>query len=299
MLYWVGLLVSVLAAFLIGRFYHRKPPNKSLTPYLKFSSGVLEGADEQVREELSVEYRGIEVDELHHLQFVIANDGDVPIRDYVQPLRLRIPDGETIYDLSILEARPDNLVVATDVEGRNLVFDFPLLNPGDWFEAKMLVDTRLDIGDLEFTILDEHLPATLEIEPLPSERAFSTRADTFAAVGSAVPFVALFIGTFAYLFSTGEVTENDPIWVAISSLGLPAFLEIVLMILAFVVGVVGGIYILGVLMVLGGKVGAFFGSKLEPNEVTSFPATYYPDREITGASPSSLPIFLPLPPGLR
>jgi len=101
-----SLVAGIVAAGLVSRYYFRRSVEKSLTPYIQFSSSPLKGIDPEVRKELEVKYRDHAIDNLYEIQFLIANTGDKAIRDVIEPLTLTIPDGCVLLDASVLHVSP-------------------------------------------------------------------------------------------------------------------------------------------------------------------------------------------------
>lgn len=145
----IGVVLGGIITYLVGKYYYKKnTKEKSLTPFLQFVSGVLTDVDPQVKEKLKVHYDKQEVTDLYQIQFVIANTGDVPIRDCIQPLALEIPQNGEVLDVSILHIEPEGRQVSYEIKkqdaGTNRVtFLFPLLNASEFFIAKMLIKGKL------------------------------------------------------------------------------------------------------------------------------------------------------------
>jgi hypothetical protein len=181
----VGAFIGIVSSVIISRYYYLKQTTKRLTPYIHLASPILRGVDLNVRKALKIYYKDVEVDDLFDLQFIIANEGNRPIRGYVKPLSLSIPKNIKIIDSSILLTHPKDREVQIRVEEQpenNTVvkFDFPILNSGDFFLAKLLLDGNIKTSQILFEITDEDLPH--EIKPLiwPTMRimpAYSSNED--------------------------------------------------------------------------------------------------------------------------
>ena len=192
----IGIIVGGITSFWVGKYYFKKGvKEKSLTPFLQFASGILTDIDEEVRNKLKVRYDKKEVTDLYQLQFVIANTGDVPIRDCIKPLSLTIPEKGEVLDVNILYIEPVGRDVSYEVKrvenvGDCVFFSFPLLNASEYFIAKMLIkgklptpprnetkneektsselDRHYDIsGQYKFLITVDDLPPIIETQRLP------------------------------------------------------------------------------------------------------------------------------------
>ena len=77
---------SLIVGVVASRYYFKRTVDKSLTPYIHFSSSLFDGVDPSVRESLKIAYKGTPVNELLEIQFLIANTGERSIRDVIHPL---------------------------------------------------------------------------------------------------------------------------------------------------------------------------------------------------------------------
>lgn len=166
-----SLLLGVIGSALVSRHYFRKSFRKELTPYLQFFSSPLTGIDPSVRRELKVTYQGQIIENLCEVQLLIANTGDKAIRDVVEPLAVSIPDGARLLDAAVMYASPEGRRVElaiSDAKDR-VAFLAPLLNSGDFFIAKLLLDGSVQPRQWVFTIAADELPPRLHLEHLPSD----------------------------------------------------------------------------------------------------------------------------------
>lgn len=137
----VSLIVGILASQIISKYYYKRGLKKHLTPYVKFSSSPLDGVDPGVRSAMEITYQGQRLTAFHEIQFLVANTGDKAIRDIIDPLSIDIPDDCLLLDATILFASPEGRKVDAqyDPDARRVAFDFLLLNPRDFFIAKLLL----------------------------------------------------------------------------------------------------------------------------------------------------------------
>ena len=88
----IGLILGGLVTVFTSKYFHRKGiKSKSLSTYIQFITEILSDIDPEVEKKLQVSYNQQEVESLYQVQYVIANTGDIPIRDIIEPLTLIIP----------------------------------------------------------------------------------------------------------------------------------------------------------------------------------------------------------------
>jgi hypothetical protein len=162
-----SLLVGVLATIWVSRYYFRRTVAKALTPYIQFFSSLFDGVDPAVRESLKIAYKGTAVTELLEIEFLIANTGERSIRDVIAPLLLSMPNGCKLLDASILHVSPKGREVKINQTETCVSFEFPLLNAGEFFITKLLLQGRASRKDFTFRITVDDLPPTVSPVPLP------------------------------------------------------------------------------------------------------------------------------------
>lgn len=173
----LSILIGVGATIYASRHYYRRSIEKELTPFLQLQSNVLSHIDEDVKTDLHIEYKGVKVENLQQIQFLIANTGERAIRDTIRPLQLNLPEDVEIMDGSILHVSPEGRDVDFKIlDSRNSVeFNFPLLNKDDFFIFKLLVKGTPSKSDLKFSLVADDLPPNLEIRRLSHNQIESDR----------------------------------------------------------------------------------------------------------------------------
>jgi len=171
---WISvgsLILGVVATILVSRYYFRRSNEKSLTPYVQFSSSPFRGIDPGVRAALEIRYQGAPINHLYEIQFLIANTGEKAIRDIVEPLSLSIPENCSLLDATLLHVDPPGRKVAVVIaSNRNkLSFDIPLLNRREFFIVKLLLNGEPKVADFVFNIAADELPPQLKVQPLPPD----------------------------------------------------------------------------------------------------------------------------------
>lgn len=194
------LLVGVLATIAISHYYFRRTVSKRLSIYLILRNRVLAGIDDNVRQQLKFYFGNEQVTELFQIEFIVANDGERAVSSCIEPLSLRLPTAVKLLDSSILHRNPTDLRVQTDVEvgttGRTVLkWKFPLLNKGEFFLVKLLLNADFGRKQLRFHILADDLPRTIESNWLPPQ---ATRSE-----GGGVEWTAVTAGTVFLAFAAG------------------------------------------------------------------------------------------------
>lgn len=173
----LSILIGVGATIYASRHYYRRSVEKELTPFLQLQSNVLSHIDEEVKTDLHIEYKGVKVDNLQQIQFLIANTGERAIRDIIRPMKLDLPDDAEIMEGSILHISPEGRAVDFEIlESRTSVeFNFPLMNKDDFFIIKFLVKGTPSKSDLKFSLVADDLPPQLDIRRLSHNQIESDR----------------------------------------------------------------------------------------------------------------------------
>lgn len=255
-----GILMGVGATFYASRHYYRRSVDKELTPFIQLQSNVLSHIDVEVKPDLHVEYKGVKVESLQQLQFLIANTGERAIRDIIKPLRLELPEDSEIMDAGVLYVFPEgrDVVIGSKTSGNILELEFPLLNKDEFFIFKLLIKGEPKRRDLKFKIVADDLPPELQIrrltynqierESIDGGRKFELGA---LVAGLVLLAFSLFSGVLAHYIpsdSLPEFSSGNLQWVN----SFP------------VIGVASGVgYILtGALALIGGMLtfGAIFGN---------------------------------------
>jgi len=169
----LGILIGVTVTALVGRHYFRRTTDRSLTPFVHLFSSVLSDIDPEVRSELKILFHEQQIDDLTHIQLLIANTGNRAIRDCIKPLSITFPKETKVLDYSIIYKHPkEREVSAKRSVGKTVTPDsievsFPLLNAGEFFLIKFLVEGKVNPFDLQYQITVDDLPPTLNARWLP------------------------------------------------------------------------------------------------------------------------------------
>lgn len=247
----ISILIGVAATIFASRHYYRRSVDKELTPFVQLQSNVLSRIDKEVKSDLHIEYKGVKVENLQQLQFLIANTGERAIRNVIRPLRLDLPKDVEIMDASILYVAPQGREVSLNIpETANTIeLDFPLLNKDEFFIFKLLLKGAPSRDDLKFTIVADDLPPQLDIQRLTynqiekEEKSDQQKFELgFFASGVLILAVALFLGILAHYIKPDSfpAIESES-WVWLNVIPIISISSVVGYILAGIFALVGAI----------------------------------------------------------
>lgn len=212
---FLSVVLGIFATVLVSRYYFKRSVDKSLIPYLDFSTQLLSGIDPEVKKDLSISYQGVEVKDLYQVQYLIANTGEKPIRDVIKPLELIIPEDQgAILDSSLIHVYPEGREVKLEIsdDKKTVKFLFPLLNKGDFFIVKLLVKGSLSKEKIKFNITSEDLPPCLNVQRLPREKvAIEDDTDSESRVDKAALITGL-VCLFLAIPPIYLTYQTDLIW---------------------------------------------------------------------------------------
>ncbi|CAK1849326.1 conserved membrane hypothetical protein [Vibrio crassostreae] len=208
----ISILIGVATTFIASRHYYRRSVDKELTPFVHMQSNVLSRIDKEVKSDLHIEYKGVKVENLQQVQFLIANTGERAIRDLIKPLTLNLPSNVEIMDASIIYVSPEgrDVFLEASENGHSVKFEFPLLNKDELFIFKLLLKGAPKLNELEFTIVADDLPPNLDIQRLTynqiekedkSKRGKSFELGLFL-ISIVVLFLAFSMGILAHYINT-------------------------------------------------------------------------------------------------
>lgn len=168
-----SLIVGAAFSVWLSSYYFRRSHRKSLTPYIQYASSPFRDLDPAVSRALDIKYQDVPVVDLFEIQFLIANTGDKAIRDVIRPLTFKVPAESDLLDATVIHRYPAELNVNTSVTFDGtcdlVVCEFPLLNSGDFFILKLLLNGTPKSQEFQFAITVDELPPTLKSERLPSD----------------------------------------------------------------------------------------------------------------------------------
>lgn len=135
----VGILLSVIASILVGLYFYRKSIKKhELTLFLENFSSLLPTLKDAPDKALAVTFHHEPLTNLFECRLIIANTGDLPISDIIEPLTIHIPDFIQIIDSKVNYVYPSGRSVKCITMTHGVVAEIKLLNPKEYFVLRML-----------------------------------------------------------------------------------------------------------------------------------------------------------------
>lgn len=233
----ISFVLGGILTILVGWIFYRKSIKKvSLSSTLDYFSKLFDNVDQEIKKDLSILYKGNEIEHLYSVQFTIENNGNKPIRDLLEPLTLKIPAEFEIMDASISDIKPEgrNIELTQNLEDNKIDVSFPLLNSKELFVLRILFkgdvkeylrnkqrktygndsEFRISrdlfvekdlIDDFEMKITVDELPPKLDIIKSQPEKEEDKELGTGLNIFHLI--LGLSIGYSLWLF-TNEVPEN-------------------------------------------------------------------------------------------
>ncbi|UCN00428.1 hypothetical protein LCX93_00505 [Sulfurimonas sp. SWIR-19] len=209
----ISVLIGVIATYFFAKYYFEKSINKSLTPYIDFTSSILSNIDDDVKKVLDIKYKGMKVDNLTEIQLLVANTGDIAIRDLIHPLEVQLPNSISIIDVVILYIYPEGREVNLKLEENKIILNFDLLNQKDFFVVKFLFDGKLRVSDFKFKIVVDDLPPIITAKRMPydliEEEAKETKKSSFD-YGEIISGIVLLTIGFSLFYTAYSSNLNFP-----------------------------------------------------------------------------------------
>ncbi|MBL0726274.1 hypothetical protein [Piscinibacter sp. HJYY11] len=136
----IGVVLALAALALSYWIYRRQKERKRIT-FERISNVPLLTIKEEVAGRVSVTFDGQLARAIHMATVRIRNAGTTPIlpADYLEPLTFNTSAGAKLLTADIVESDPVNLKPMVSVQGGRGVVEPLLLNPGDCFVVKMLI----------------------------------------------------------------------------------------------------------------------------------------------------------------
>lgn len=193
----IGIIGAILT-IVVAWYFYKLSMRKSLGLYTLLNTNVFDGIKQDVREDLNFSYRGEKIADLQQLEILFINKGERSIGKLFKPFHAELPAEIQVLDASILYRNPDELEVsithsaASNKDSSAQVFiDFPILNKGEYFIVKLLLNGRLlDSQSLRFSLLSDDMPRTVHVQNLPAMALQEESRSKILWNG----FVTLFVG---------------------------------------------------------------------------------------------------------
>ena len=142
--FWQFLTVAIIAiiAILVTIILYLIQRQRKSLSWEIISNTPLLSIDEEIRGDLQVLFAGKPVHDVQLIIFKIINSGNVPIKstDYERPIKLKLGENALILTAKVIDKNPSSLETPIKNEGTSVVLEPTLMNEGDSFTIKMMVN---------------------------------------------------------------------------------------------------------------------------------------------------------------
>jgi hypothetical protein len=249
----VSLLFGIVGSIVVSRYYFRESFKKSLTPYIQYYSSPFRDIDPEVKKSIAINYVGNPIDNLFEVHFLIANTGDKAIRDVIEPLTLLFPGDCILLDASIAHRHPEgtSVEVKRSEDSKKLSFPFKLLNSGDFFIVKILLDGSPKLQDLAFSIVVDELPPMLKPQRLSLDAIVTQKKKHKIDFGPLIFGVVMIVIAFALARLVYDAWHGVPaltfsmggVWLFLTQLNVSSVATLLAIIPTIAIGTLGGLLI--------------------------------------------------------
>lgn len=165
----VTTVAGVVLTILISRHYFVRSISHRLAVYALPSPSILYGVDPEIRDGLTMQFRGETVNELNIVEFIVVNEGASVIRDTIRPLTFTLPQACRIVDASITSAFPPGREVSVNIDTEaKFTCNFLLLNSNEYFYVKLITDGPIRASEVGCSIVAAGLPPSIPIRSAAS-----------------------------------------------------------------------------------------------------------------------------------
>ena len=262
----IGIVAGFVLSVGITRYYYRLSVRHRLAVYGLQAFQVMSDLDPVLEMGFSVEFNETPVENLTVMELLIVNEGSHPIRDCVEPLSIQLPDSVRLLGVTIPYINPEGREVSVEAEPKNrLRYPFNLLNPGEYFLTKVVVDGYVHLEELSITIAADNLPPRLK--PKPGARVTTRKQAPIVRLITVLGVVLYaLVGLYAVsLLSLLRRMRPDP---------MPAWLHLPLLYPATVVaGITSAVVIISAMGFLAFLISTFLGGTTPPARRFPVPET--------------------------
>lgn len=138
---FVGALLALIALIAMVQIYRKQKVRKQLSYDVLSNSSIMTGA-EGILGQLEIKYNGEEVSELYVIEIKLVNNGNIAIKaeDIASNIAISVEEGKVLSS-EVTYVKPKDLVVKIEsVETNKVILAPTLINAGDEFVIKLLVD---------------------------------------------------------------------------------------------------------------------------------------------------------------
>lgn len=141
---FVGVILAILVP-LIGWWFGARKKEKSLSYENPVILSLL-FISEEVRNRISIWYKGRIIENLYVIVVTLYNDGREPIlpEEFIEPVRFLLPKGSNILSAEVTDTTPPELKprIKFSIEPEKITITPTLLNQNDAVTIKMLVENK-------------------------------------------------------------------------------------------------------------------------------------------------------------
>lgn len=135
-------VIFVVISIIVSGIFFRLQRQRSALSWKIISNTPLVRINSEVKGNLQVLFNGNPVKDIQLIIIKIINTGNVSIKsgDYERPLNLNFDENAQILAAEVIETNPNNIEVSANIEEREVFISPTLLNKGDSFTIKILVN---------------------------------------------------------------------------------------------------------------------------------------------------------------
>jgi hypothetical protein len=136
-------IIAIITTITVAYFANWWRNRKKLS-YEIIAESLLLTADEEIKDDLQILYKGAEVKNVHLLILKIINNGNQPIlsNDFEKPLNLVFSEDAEILSAKPVSVRPENLDVSITFEKNILALTPLLMNSEDFALIKLIISSN-------------------------------------------------------------------------------------------------------------------------------------------------------------
>lgn len=281
----LGIVAGAIITIAVSRYFFRESLKVNIEVFAHQSSTIFEGVDDDVRHQLSLQFADREIADLSHVEYLIANNGRHPIANYKQPLTLHAPTGTRILDAALLFVSPEGRSIRVSADERTATLHFDVLNPGEYFLVKVLLEGLAHAHEMDFSIAAENLPPRIVPKLTGYDVAEANESFEWGLLLASIVVLALPLSMFGFVALYATEQQRVIPWGGDFS---PRILELVAIIPTIALALL--LLLFGVMMMLA----AAFGGSFPPRDSFRLPehlrrSSYYARHGVVLGTPGARP----------
>ena len=144
----IGIIAGLIITIVISHYYYyyRLGARHRLAVYILQAFQAMSDMDPDIKKDFTVEFNGTPIRNLTVLELLMANEGTHPIRDYIEPLSIRMPESVNLLNVTVPYVYPEGRYVDAVVKSEHsFEYQFSILNPREYFLTKIVADGTLTV----------------------------------------------------------------------------------------------------------------------------------------------------------